>query len=165
MNSYKNIRSDRQWRGTIGLTEAKFEILVQKFQTQYESKNGISLSEGASNLKLKLLLPTYENCVFFVLFQLKNSLNYDSLGLLINTDASNARTNFEKYLVILNDILIEMGVMPKRSFNNIEEFESYFSAIESLLIDASEQAINRPQGKENQENMYSAKKRNIRIKS
>lgn len=165
MISYKNIRSDRQWRGTIGLNEAKFKVLVQKFQNHYESKHGISLSAGASNLKLMLLLPTYEDCVFFVLFQLKNCLNYDSLGLLINTDASNARVNFEKYLLILNDILTEIGVMPKRKFDTVEAFESYFSAIESLLIDASEQPINRPQGNENQEKMYSAKKRSIHIKN
>ena len=139
--------------------------MVGKCQSHYELKNGISLSEGASNLKLNLLLPTYEDCLFFVLFQLKNSLNYDSLGLLIHMDASNARTNFEKYLSILSDILTEIGVMPKRSFTDVEEFESYFSTLESLLIDASEQSINRPKGNDNQKGMYSAKKRNIHIKN
>lgn len=165
MLSYKNIRSDRQWRGTIGLTEAKFSTLVSKFSVAYEEKNGISLTTGASNLGLTLLLPTYEDCVFYVLFQLKNSLNYDSLGLLIHTDASNARLNFEKYLSHLSDILTALGVMPKRSFASVEEFESYFSGVESLLIDASEQAINRPKGNDNQKETYSAKKRNIHIKS
>jgi hypothetical protein len=38
MISYKNIRSDRQGRGTIGLTEAKFHVLVRKFSVAYEQK-------------------------------------------------------------------------------------------------------------------------------
>lgn len=165
MISYKNIRSDRQWRGTIGLSEPKFRILVSQFQEKYEIKHGISLSDGAANLGIDLLLKTYEDCVFYVLFQLKNSLNYDSLGLLIHTDASNARMNFEKYLLLLSDILTALGAMPKRSFATTEEFEAYFDGVESLLIDASEQAINRPKGNDNQKEAYSAKKRNIRIRN
>ena len=165
MISYKHIRSDRQWRGTIGLTEAKFHILVSKFSQAYQKKNGISLRENASKLATTLVLPTHEDCVFYVLFQLKNSLNYDSLGLLIHTDASNARLNFEKYLSYLSDILTDLGAMPKHTFSSVEKFESYFLGIESLLIDASEQAINRPQGNENQKESYSAKKRNTPIKN
>lgn len=159
MISYKDIVSDRQWRGTTGLSEAQFHILVSKFGEKYESKNNISLSKRASNLRKSFLLSTYSDCVFFVLFQLKNSLNYDSLGLLIHTDASNARVNFEKYLMLLNEVLSDLGMMPKRHFSTIAEFESYFSTVETLLIDASEQSIHRPQGNESQKEMYSAKKK------
>jgi len=63
-------------------------------------------------LDTTLLLPTYRDCHFFVLFQLKNGLNYDNLGLLIGSDGSNARRNFEKYLLVLERTLERKKVMP-----------------------------------------------------
>ena len=49
----------------------------------------MNIQELSLNLKTEFLLPTYEDCLFFVLFQLKNGLSYDSLGLLIDIDGGN----------------------------------------------------------------------------
>jgi hypothetical protein len=165
MLNYKNIKSSRQWTGSIGLSEGKFHKLLSLFSTQYESINGISLVELSSNLGKTLLLPTYADCLFYVLFQLKNGLGYDALGLLIQTDASNARLNFEKYLRVLDKTLLSMGMMPKREFKDVSEFEAYFKDVEELIFDGSEQSITRPQDNEKQAEEYSAKKRNTRIKN
>ncbi|MFN7118739.1 MAG: hypothetical protein ACK4TA_18210, partial [Saprospiraceae bacterium] len=74
---YKAIKEDRQWRATIGLSQVKFEQLVDLFKRSYEQLNGVSLEQGAYNLKKTLILKSYEEVVFYVLFQLKNGLTYD----------------------------------------------------------------------------------------
>lgn len=165
MLSYKNIKSDRQWTGSIGMKEAKFHQLVALFSKQYEHMQGVSLQEGSANLGKDLLLPTYADCLFYVLFQLKNGLGYDALGLLIQTNGSNARLNFEKYLFVLDQTLTAMGMMPKRQFKDVAEFEAYFKDVEELIFDGSEQGINRPKDNKQQAKEYSPKKRNIRIKN
>jgi hypothetical protein len=165
MINYKEIKSDRQWRATTGLTEEKFHKLAAHFKVAYETKNEISLAEAQVNLNKKFILGTYEDCLFYVLFQLKNGLSYDSLGFLIGTEAKVARDNFERYVVLLLAVFEGLSLVPKRSFESLEEFESYFSKVETLLIDASEQSIYRPCKEEEQQEAYSAKKRNIHIKS
>ena len=81
MLSYKNIKNDRQWKYSTGLSEIKFNLLCKSFSSAYEELNEISITEVSKNLKIDFLLPTYEDCLFFILFQMKNSLSYDNLGL------------------------------------------------------------------------------------
>jgi hypothetical protein len=164
MLDYKNIKSERQWKGTTGLSSAKFYILCKVFGSCFEIKHEISLSEMEINLKSDFLLKTYEDCLFFILFQLKNALSYDSLGLLIKTDNSNAQRNYEKYLGILELALIKLGAMPKRDFKDITEFELYIKD-EEIILDATENATQRPQDKEEQKAVYSGKKNSTRTKN
>lgn len=164
MLDYKNIKSERQWKGTTGLSSEKFHRLCKVFSTCFEKKHEVSISEMSINLKSDFLLKTYEDCLFFVLFQLKNALSYDSLGLLIDTDNSNAQRNFEKYLSILELSLTELGAMPKRGFKDIAEFESYLKD-EEIILDATEHATQRPADNEAQKAVYSGKKSNIRTKN
>ncbi len=49
--------------------------------------------------------------------------------------------------------------MPRRNFLNIKDFEDYFADTSHLIIDATEQAIQRPSDKEPQKAGYSGKKR------
>lgn len=116
MLSYKHIRSERQWKSSTGLSQRQFDKLLQYFRETYEFFQGVSLAESAQRIDVGLLLPTYADCLFFVLFQLKNGLCYDNLGLLVGTDGSNAQRNFEKHLQILTYTLERQGVMPKRNF-------------------------------------------------
>lgn len=164
MLDYKNIKSERQWKGTTGLSSEKFHRLCKVFSACFEKKHEVSITEMAINLKSDFLLKTYEDCLFFVLFQLKNALSYDSLGLLIDTDNSNAQRNFEKYLSILELSLTELGAMPKRGFKDIAEFESYLKD-EEIILDATEHATQRPADNEAQKAVYSGKKSNIRTKN
>ena len=165
MLNYREIKSDRQWKGTIALSSVQFHRLCKVFKASYEELNEISLMEIETNLKSNFLLKTYEDCLFYVLFQLKNGLSYDSLGLLISTDASNAQRNFEKYLSVLELALIRLGAMPKRGFKDITEFEEYFKNESKLTLDATEHSTQRPADYDAQKEAYSGKKSNIRTKS
>ena len=165
MLSYKNIKNTRQWKATTGLSEKAFFKLSKHFGHIYESKYGVNIESLSTNIGKTLLLSTYEDCLFFVLFQLKNGLTYDSLGLLIQTDDSNAKRSFERYLSILEQTLLNLGMMPKRGFENVAEFEKYLQDEPELIIDASEQATHRLQDYQAQKQQYSGKKNVIRTKN
>ena len=159
MLNYKLIKSERQWKSVVGVSSLQFHKLCREFGLSFERIYEINIQEFSSNLNTEFLLPTYEDCLFFVLFQLKNGLSYDSLGLLIGTDGGNAHLNFEKYLTVLESSLIKMGKMPKREFNSLAEFEIYFKENKDLILDATEHPTQRPKGYTAQKELYSGKKR------
>ena len=66
--SYKNVRNERQWKATTGLSEQDFLALGTAFQKAYEMLHEVSLEQGAENLKQELALNSYEDCLYFVLF-------------------------------------------------------------------------------------------------
>jgi hypothetical protein len=158
MLNYRIIQTERQWKAVTGLSSSKFAQLAQLFGQEYMKKYGSSIEKISSNLNIGFLLPTNEDCLFFILFQLKNGLTYDSLGVLIGTDNSNAQRNFEKYLSILESALSGLGLIPKRHFKSVEEFEEYFIKIDEIVIDATEHLTQRPKGNEAQKLVYSGKK-------
>ena len=165
MMDYRKIKNERQWKSSTGLNEEKFHQLAYYFGEKYEELNAVSISELSQNLGVNLLLKSYTDCLFFVLFQLKNGLCYDNLGLLIDTDGSNAQRNFEKYLHILEQVLDKQGVMPSRNFNNLADFKAKIGKNTEIIIDGVEHCTQRPKGYKIQKESYSGKKRDIRIKS
>jgi hypothetical protein len=165
MLTHQAVRTERQWKSSTGLTQTQFLQLTRYFEETYVFFNGVSLEKSAQRLNVALLLPTYEDCLFFVLFQLKNSLSYDNLGLLIETDGGNAQRNFEQHLKILSLTLERQGVMPRRNFNDLADFQAHLQDEEEIIFDASEQATQRPQEHDRQEEFYSGKKNDILTKN
>jgi hypothetical protein len=165
MLNYRNIKNARQWKSSTGLSQERFHKLVTLFAKAYEICEGVSIDKGAANLAADLLLPTYGDCLFFVLFQLKNGLCYDNLGFLINTDGVNAQRNFERYLAILERALEQENHMPKRNFKNPEEFKIFLKDEKEIIFDASEQPTFRSKNNKAQKEYYSGKKSVTRTKS
>ena len=81
--------------------------------------------------------------LFFVLFQLKNSLTYDVLGCIYGIDTSTAQRNFERHLRILQHALRQLQVLPKRGFEKVEELEAYLHLEKDILLDATAAADRR----------------------
>ncbi|HMX38806.1 MAG TPA: transposase family protein, partial [Saprospiraceae bacterium] len=71
-------------------------------------------------------LSFYEECLFFVLFQLKNGLCYDNLGLIFGTDASNAHRNFERNLLTLERALERRGVSSEAQLQDPSRVQGVF---------------------------------------
>lgn len=107
-------------------------------------------------------LETYEDCLFYVLFELKNGLTYDVLGFLIGVDSSHARKLFEKYQKILEITLFKAGQLPKRNFATLEEFRGLLKAESEIILDVTEVGIQRSADYEEQEKDYSGKKKHTR---
>lgn len=160
--NYKEIRNERQWKATTGLSKQAFTSLSTAFGEAYEILHGISLKQGAQNLKKELILNTYADCLYFVLFQLKTGLTNDSLGVIFNMDSSSAARNFEKYSKVLELALQQQQVLPHRQFDSLAAFKKYLAAEPELITDVTEMRIERPTDKEKQQDRYSGKKMSCR---
>jgi hypothetical protein len=157
--SYKDVRNERQWKATTGLSKEDFFSLSTAFKKAYEMLHDVSLRQGVENLKQQVALNSYEDCLYFVLFQLKSGLTNDVLGVVFGLDGSVAWRNFQKYLQVLQLALQLEDALPKRSFGSVEEFQKYLKAEKEITADVTEYRIERPSDKEKQQANYSGKKK------
>jgi len=160
--NYKEIRNERQWKAMTGLSEQEFNSLSTAFRRAYEKISGVTLGQGIANLGREVVLSSYEDCLYFILFQLKTAQSFDCLGVLFNMDGSSAQRNFQKYVQVLELALQQQGALPRRSFGSLNDFKKYLQAEAELIIDATEVRTQRPAVKEKQQERYSGKKKHIR---
>lgn len=162
--SYHEIRNERQLKASTGLSKKEFKELCSKFERTFEWHYEKGLSEYSAGLKEKILLDSYEDILFFVLFQLKNGMTNDCLGLIFGMDTSTAQRNFRKYLKLLSMALHQEGVMPKRSIESVEELKSCLGEEKEIIIDGNESPTQRPKDDEEQKEWFSGKKKDTLIK-
>jgi hypothetical protein len=62
-------------------------------------------------------------------------------------------------LEVLKRALGDAGLLPKRSFASPEEFSAYFQQHKSVILDGTEQRMQRPSAREEQKAFYSGKKK------
>ena len=156
--SYKKIRDNRQWRSSTGLTSDQFKKLTKEFKITYEDFLGEDISERGSNSSKESRFTSYEEFLFFLLFSIKSGLTYDLLGLSFDLDRGNVFRQQSFGLRILEMTLHRLDFLPKRFFENLDEFKEQMSSHEQLLLDASEQRRQRPGNQEDQKEDYSGKK-------
>lgn len=157
--TYTSNRNERQWKATTGLNEAKFKELSQSFGQAYESIYGCSIQDRQANSSQEAIFRSYEELLFFVLFSLKSGLTYDALGAIFNCDGSTAKVNQTMAVSVLQATLTQIGVMPKRDFTSVEEFETYFAQHKTLILDGTEQQIQRSKDNSLQKAHFSGKKK------
>lgn len=156
--SYKKIRDDRQWRSSTGLKESQFKKLVEEFKQTYEEFLGETISERVSNSSKESRFTNYEELLFFLLFSIKSGLTYDLLALSFDVNRGTAFRTQTFGIRILEMTLQRLDFMPKRFFEDLDDFKDSMSEHEKLLLDASEQIRQRPQNQEDQKDDYSGKK-------
>ncbi len=88
-------------------------------------------------------------------------MGYDLLGIVSGMDASNAKRQQATGIEVLEHSLQSLGCMPARNFMNKKDFNEFLKEIETLIIDATEQRIQRPKDKDAQQDCYSGKKKPI----
>lgn len=162
MFSHKKLKSERQWRASIGLKATQFYNLSKEIGHSYERVFGQTLPERQGNSSQESIFKSYEEVLFFVLFSLKSGLTYDVLGAVFEMDGSSAKRIQESYLPILKGALSHLQVMPKREFADVKEFQAFFEQDEELIFDGTEHRIQRPSGHDRQKPFYSGKKKTIR---
>ena len=156
-----NIRSERQLKASIGFSITDFKHLSALFEAMHEDIYGISLKEKFINLGKKPLLSTGKEVVFFVLFQLKNSLSYDVLGAIFHTDASHAHRNCKQYLPLVRKVLFKLSLLPARELTP-EVLSALLppqaeATTKDVYIDATEVPVQRPINHDAQRKLYSGK--------
>jgi hypothetical protein len=159
----ENIRSDRQMKASIGLSLLDWQKLSILFEEHHQAIYGMSLEKKFQNLGKKPLLANGQAVVFFVLFQLKNSLSYDVLGAVFGTNASNAQRNFQQYLPLLRTVLDKHSLLPAREFK-LSDWKETIGQEKEIYLDATELPIQRPKNQHAQKDVFSGKKKDTRSK-
>lgn len=154
-------KNDRQWRATTGMDERRFLLLLDIFETAYVSVFGRRIEYRVADSPEELTFITYKSLLFFTLFSLKSGLTYDLLGFVFKLDVSNAKRNQSLGLEVLKRGLDDAGLLPKRSFATAEEFSAYFQQHKSVILDGTEQRMQRPKDNDEQKAFYSGKKKGI----
>jgi len=159
--TYQTLRNTRQWKATTGLTKDQFNHLSEKFGEAYEDIFGKTLEVRQGNGTVESAFRTASDLLFFLLFSLKTGLGQDALGFIFDLDGSNVNRRKKLALRIMHVTLTKLGVMPKREFEDVEEFKAYFKEHKSLILDGTEQRVQRPSNQEEQKDFYSGKKNAI----
>ena len=160
--SVDNLTTERKWRAATGFSQERFNQLVPHFKVAYFRVNGVDMTERGAFIPHEVVIKTEEELLLFTLFSFKANLTYDLLGLVSGMNGSNAKRNQESGITVLKDALAQTGHAPKREFASVAEFETYFQAYETLLVDGTEQRKQRPGNKEAQKDCYSGKKKSMR---
>jgi hypothetical protein len=156
--SYKEIRNDRQWRATTGLSQDKFMSLAKLFKTEYQILFGQTKAEQAVECPQEIHVESEEDLLFMLLFSLKTGNTEDVLGIIFGIERSTFSKNRAIALRVLESTLAKIGAMPKREFKSVEEFEEYMKEHETLIIDGTEHRVQRPDNHQVQKELYSGKK-------
>lgn len=160
--SYKDIRTERQWKAATGLNEEQFFRLVALFGMTYEEIFDESLESAQGQNANAGAFKTYADLLFFGLYSFKSGLTYDLLGLSFDLSASNVYQNQSVVIRVMETTLATSGHLPRRAFHSEEEFKEYLSKESTILIDVTEQRIQRPGNQEEQKDSYSGKKKHTR---
>jgi hypothetical protein len=155
LSIYDNLRTDRQYSSSTGLTQAKFDELHNVFATIYVAKKTNPLTG---------VPPRFTNsreALFFVLYYLKVNPTYEVLGLCFGLSDFSVRDNYNYILPFLKESLaICTGVIP-RLFESEQAFQSAFSQVEEIFVDGIEIGVERSKDDTMQKKLYSGKKKHI----
>lgn len=159
--THTNVRNERQWKASTGLTSTHFYELVKEFGLSYEEIFGVTIEERKNNSTTESVFKTYADLLFFTLYSIKSGLTYDLLGLTFGLDGSNAYQNQALGLRVLRAALNSSGSLPKRTYESVAEFKEHWSQESKVFIDATEQRRQRPSDPSEQKADYSGKKKPI----
>lgn len=157
--SINDLKTERQWRSATGYTEEKFRKLLEVFEPIYTQRLGEPIESVKAKSPRQSAIQNCEDLLFFTLFSLKSGLTYDNLGLVTGMDGSNAKRNQDLGVSLLKETLQVAKVAPKREFASIEEFQQLFENSDTVIIDGTEQRVERPQNAVKQKANYSGKKK------
>ncbi|MEM9919101.1 MAG: hypothetical protein AAF990_13450 [Bacteroidota bacterium] len=103
---YTQIKSTRQFKATTGYSKPEFEELYKYFSKNYKEEFGQSYKEYIEeNVTEPPKFDSLDKCLYFILFQLKNDMTFDSLGAVFGMDGSTAHNNFKRFLPMLEQTL------------------------------------------------------------
>lgn len=152
------LTQERQWRATVGMNKERFFILLNYFKKAYFETYQEELYKRKVEVNIDYCIESEEDLLLFTLLSLKSGLTYDVLGVVCGMSASNAKRNQTIGLDILSKTLTHLGVMPKRNLLTVKDFKDFIKTEKDLIIDVTEQRIQRPSDPERQQETYSGKK-------
>jgi hypothetical protein len=165
MMDVHGIKDDRQMRSLTGLDQEEFCLLLSPFAQGYQQV----LAQGfdpvlrprqrKAGAGRKGVLATTEAKLFFILYYLKVYPTFDVLATNFGLARSKACENAHKLAQALELTLQQLGVLPVRQINSLEEMQQVFKDLKAILIDASERPYLRSANALEQAANYSGKKK------
>jgi hypothetical protein len=70
--SLAQLKTDRDWRSSTGVSQAKFTELLALFVKAYQAVYEVAICEHQVDLKKEFVFETYQDLLFYGLFCLKN---------------------------------------------------------------------------------------------
>jgi len=105
--NYRIINTDRQFKATTGYSKDEFKKLALDYRETYTEVYGRIYEDYIEKSVMEQpKLETLEDALFFVLYQMKNDLIFDSLGATFKMSGGAAHKNF-KYFISLLEITLE----------------------------------------------------------
>ena len=156
-----NITNSRQYQAVLGIDNQSLTKLCKYCSEYYKEihnqsyEQNLSLSPKASSAKIK----TLDELVSYVLMIMKGGLTFDFAAFIMQFDQSRAHRQFERGLKIIHDTLFIEGFLPTRSINDPTEFASVFHDTDTIIIDGTDQRIQRPGDYETQRIHFTGKKK------
>jgi len=161
------IKDERQLKSVCGVTESQLKKIAQQFElVENEDKQARYEQICLSNFRVrkpggghKGILKTPLQKVLIVLVYCKSYSTYDDLGSRFGLSKSAAFDNVDRHFPFVSRALARLGVLPHRTFDNVEEFQEIFEDIKEIIIDVTSLKSQRPQNREQQKEVYSGKKK------
>jgi len=104
-------------------------------------------------------LKTIYEKLFFTLFYFKVYPTQRLFAFLFNLDGSNGNRNIHALTPLLEKVLGEKMLLPKRKIRTLEELFENFPEVKDLLLDGTERPTQRPKDNGKQKEHYSGKKK------
>lgn len=150
---YLNLRTDRQYKASTGLSLTEFNSLYDLFQRYYEPKQ--QLLHLANK---PVLLADKKEALFFILHYLKAYPTLQNMGLYFGMSDSAVSDFITLLKPCLKAALQHQQGAVARAFANQQEFDEVFSGVEDIFIDVTEIPIERSANQQVQRDHYSGKK-------
>jgi hypothetical protein len=156
----EKIKTERQLRATTGLNYNQFSLLLPIFtqhleQTKQDKHKNKDRKIG-SGKKGDIETPTEK--LLLILFYFKCYPTFDVLGFTFGIRGDAAHKYVYSLFIVLMKTLYDFGVLPHMNFKTPEELQAAFKEFDTLLIDATERAVQRSQNYDVQKEDYSGKK-------
>jgi hypothetical protein len=153
------IKNERQLRAITGLSVKLFFILLPIFELYLKEDIENKNKDRKIGSGQKGDIPTSTEKLLFMLFYLKCYPTFDQLGFTFGLSGSSAHRYVISYFEVLMKTLHHFGVLPHTEFKTPEEMQAAFKGYDTLLIDATERAVQRPCDDKEQKEAFSGKKK------
>lgn len=158
------ITDDRQMRALTGLDRAAFCGLAEPFATGCQQEADARFTNQRPRQRKagggrKGVLVSPQQKLLFILFYLKTYPTFDVLGASFGLPRSKACEHAHRLAKALERTLRTQGVLPARAIESLAQMQQVFAEVPTLLLDATERPVQRPQALVDRAADYSGKKK------
>jgi hypothetical protein len=161
------LKSNRVCRALTGLDINAFNRLLENFTWVYEQEMQKQHKERCRFRKYgagkKGAFKTHAEKLFLVLFFLKVYPTEEVMGVFFDIQPSTAGMAVRRIRPIVEKVLGQVGVLPKRKINSIDQLLTELPELKEIYIDGIERPVQRKKNKKESNKNYSGKKkRNVK---